>query len=78
VSFILTLASKWGCDNLEFVKLAQIMATKGNNLLHNIKIRWISMLNPMQHVLEEYHLLLLKMVIDLAILLGSKYFKLIV
>jgi ABC-type polysaccharide/polyol phosphate export permease len=43
------------------------METKGNKLLCNIKIRWISMLNPMKHVLEEYRLLLLKMAIDSAI-----------
>jgi hypothetical protein len=40
------------------------METKGNKLLCNIKIEWISMLSPLKHVLEANHPLLMKMVID--------------
>lgn len=40
------------------------MCTK-NKLLHNIKIWWISMLNPLKRVLE--HFLLMKMTLDCTI-----------
>jgi hypothetical protein len=40
--------------HIEFIKLAYIMEIKGNKLFCNIKIRWISMLNPLKHVFEEY------------------------
>jgi hypothetical protein len=40
------------------------METKGNKLLHNIKTQWISILCPLKHLLEEFHLLLMKMALD--------------
>ncbi len=43
--------------HLEFIKLAQIMETKGNKFFHNIKTKWISMLSPMKHVFEYCSLL---------------------
>jgi len=62
-TILLFFFDKFPKHHLEFVKPAQIMETKGNKLLHNIKTKWISMLNPMKGVLEKYHSLLLEMVI---------------
>jgi hypothetical protein len=43
------------------------METKGNKLLFNINTQWITLLSPLKRVLEECHLLLMKMAIDLTI-----------
>jgi hypothetical protein len=49
---------------LEFIKLAQIMETKGNKLLCDIRTQWINMLSPLKCMLEDYCHLLMKMVVD--------------
>ncbi len=50
--------------HLEFTKLAKIMETKGNKILHNVKIQWISMLNPAKRMMAKYRTLLVKMGMD--------------
>jgi hypothetical protein len=40
------------------------MEIKGNKILWNIKIRWMSMINPIKCVLSIYHTLLMKMALD--------------
>jgi len=40
------------------------METKGNKILHNIKIQWISMLNIAKIMMAEYKTLLVKMAMD--------------
>ncbi len=47
--------------HLEFTKGARIMEIKGNKILWNIKITWISMINPIKCVLSMYCTLLIKM-----------------
>jgi hypothetical protein len=49
---------------LEFTKIIEFMATKGNKKKFNVKIRWISMLNPTNKVMENYKTLLMKMALD--------------
>jgi hypothetical protein len=49
---------------MEFLKLAEVMETKGLKILRNIKTRWISMLGPSVRVMNEYHTLLVKMLQD--------------
>ena len=46
--------------HLEFLKLAELMETKGLKILRNIKTRWISMLAPAVRVMNEYRTLLVK------------------
>jgi hypothetical protein len=46
--------------HLEFLKLVEVMETKGLKILRNIKTRWISMLAPAVRVMNEYRMLLLK------------------
>jgi hypothetical protein len=38
-----------------------VMETKGLKILHNVKTRWISMLDPFIRVINEYQTLLVKM-----------------
>jgi hypothetical protein len=47
--------------HLEFLKLAEVMETKGNKILRNIKTRWISMLAPSIRVMNEYRTLIAKL-----------------
>jgi hypothetical protein len=49
---------------IEFVELTQVMETKGLKILHNVKTRWISMLDPSIQVMNEYRTLLVKMLQD--------------
>lgn len=51
-------------SHLKLIKLAQIVETKGNKLLRNIKFQWIVVLNLLKHVLEKYYHLLMKIEID--------------
>ncbi len=44
---------------MEFAEWAKIMEIKGNKILQNIKIRWIS-----KHVLFEYHTLFMTMALN--------------
>jgi hypothetical protein len=46
--------------HLEFTKLAKIMETKGNKILCNVKIWWISMLSVAKIIMAKYITLLLK------------------
>jgi hypothetical protein len=39
---------------LAFKKLAEELATSGNKILRNVKMRWLSLLDPMIRVLEEF------------------------
>ncbi len=54
--------------NLKFIKLVEIMDTKGNKILCNIKIKWISMINLVKWVLFEYCTLLIKMALNATII----------
>ena len=40
--------------HLEFLKLAEVMETKRNEILRNIKTRWINMLAPLIWVMNKY------------------------
>jgi hypothetical protein len=50
--------------HLKFTKLVEIMETKSNKILWNIKIKWISMISLVKCVLSKYHTLLIKMALD--------------
>jgi hypothetical protein len=50
--------------HLEFIKLAQIMETKGNKILQIMKTRWISKLSLVKQVFYECWPLLMKMALD--------------
>ncbi len=52
--------------HLELSKLIEIMETHGNKLLKNVKTCWISMLEPTKWVMNEYCILVVKMVLDFA------------
>jgi hypothetical protein len=44
--------------HLEFTKLAEIMETEGLKIVNNVKTRWISLLEPLKHILGEYKTLI--------------------
>jgi hypothetical protein len=46
---------------MEFHKLVELIGTKGNKLLKNVKTRWIFMLSPTKRVFVEYRPLIVKM-----------------
>ena len=50
--------------HLEFVKLAELMHSKGLKILRNVKTRWINMLSPAVRVMSEYKVLVVKMHLD--------------
>jgi hypothetical protein len=50
--------------HLEFMKLAELMETKGLKLLKNVKTRWVSLIEPLRRILQEYRVLLAKMKAD--------------
>ncbi|KAG0594802.1 hypothetical protein M758_UG111100 [Ceratodon purpureus] len=50
--------------HLEFVKLAELMQSKGLKILKNIKTWWIAMLSPAVRVMSEYLPQLVKMSLD--------------
>jgi len=50
--------------HVKFTKIVDIMETKGNKILHNVKTQWISMLNPAKIMMAEYRTLLVKMAMD--------------
>jgi hypothetical protein len=52
---------KW---HLESIELVEIMKTKGLKSLRNAKTQWISMLEPLKHVLAKYKTLIVKMSLD--------------
>lgn len=49
----------------EFVKLAEVMETKGVRLLKNVKTRWVSMIEPLRRLLAQYRLVMAKMIEDI-------------
>jgi len=52
---------------MEFPKLIDIIETKRNTILHNVhnvKIKWILMLNLAKKVVEKYKIFLVKMAMD--------------
>jgi hypothetical protein len=51
-------------SHLEFTKLIEIMETKRNKILCNIKTQWIFMLSPAKIVMAKYKTLLVKMAMD--------------
>ncbi len=48
----------------------KLLDTKGLKLLHNVKIKWISMLSLVKQVLAEYKIIMVKMHDDLYIYCG--------
>ena len=52
-------------SHLEFVKLVDVMETKGLKLLTNMKTRWVSLIEPLRHIIQEYRVLLAKMKADI-------------
>jgi hypothetical protein len=50
--------------HMEFLKLAEVMDTKGLKILRDIKTRWILMLAPAVCIMNEYRTLLVKMLQD--------------
>jgi hypothetical protein len=58
---IYTFFCKSPKKHLEFVKLAELLNSKGNKILRNIKTRWLSMLAPAVRIMNEYRPLLVKM-----------------
>jgi len=50
--------------HVEFTKLVEILGTKGNKILQNVKTKWIVMLSPTKKVMTYYITLLVKMVLD--------------
>jgi hypothetical protein len=54
------------------VILAKLLETKGLKLLHNVMIRWISILSPIKQVFFKYRIMVLKMNDDLHIMLVAK------
>ncbi len=51
--------------HLEFIKITELMATKGNKILWNVKTRWILMLSLAKKIMVEYKTLLVKMILDI-------------
>ncbi len=52
---------KW---HLEFQKLVQVLDTKGNKIMKNVKTRWMSMLEPLKWIMAKYHHLFAMMQIN--------------
>jgi hypothetical protein len=48
----------------EFHKLCGVLIEKMNKLLKNVKTRWMNILFPMKHVMEQYQPLMAKMHVD--------------
>ncbi len=57
---------------LEQCNLAQLLETKGNKLLCNVKTRWIFMLSHAKRVVAKYKSLVLKMNDDFATIETSR------
>lgn len=50
--------------HLKFIHLAKVMETKGLKLLKQVVTRWISLLEPMKRLLNQFHVVLAKMCED--------------
>ena len=46
------------------MKLAEVMEIKGLKILRQVKTRWLSMLSPSIQVMNEYRMLVVKMMED--------------
>jgi hypothetical protein len=64
---IYTFFCKSSKKHLEFVKLVELLNSKGNKILRNIKTRWLSMLAPTVRIMNEYRPLLVKMSKDVGV-----------
>jgi hypothetical protein len=60
---------------MEFLKLAEVMETKGLKILRNIKTQWISMLSPVVRIMNEYQTLIIKMHQDTTLNNAKQYVK---
>ena len=49
---------------VEFYELAFLMETKGNKMLKNVKMRWISIIKPVYCLLKKYQTLMAKLWVD--------------
>jgi hypothetical protein len=61
--------------HMEFLKLAEVMETKGLKILRNIKTQWISMLSPVVRIMNEYQTLIIKMHQDTTLNNAKQYVK---
>jgi hypothetical protein len=62
-----TLHSYFACSpkrHLEYVKLVEVLQTKGLKILKQIKTRWLSMRSPAIRAMNEYRTLVVKMMED--------------
>jgi hypothetical protein len=50
--------------NLQFQNLVQILETKGNKIVKNVKIRWMNMLEPLKKIMAKYYLSFIGMQVD--------------
>jgi len=50
--------------NLEFQKLAYLVEIEGQQMLRNVKTQWISLLEPLRRIMDEYKTLVVKMCED--------------
>jgi hypothetical protein len=50
--------------HLKFTKLIEMLETKGDKILQNVKTRWFSMLSLAKRLMAKYKTLLLKMALD--------------
>ena len=50
--------------HLEFVKLAEVLETKGLKILRQVKTKWLSVMSPAIKVMNEYKTLVVKMMED--------------
>lgn len=64
LAMLYSYSSSFPKHTLEFQKLATCLEAKGNNMLRNVKTRWISMLGPTKRMLEKYKPLVTKMAMD--------------
>jgi hypothetical protein len=48
----------------EFQKLCDVLTEKMNKLLRNVKTKWMNILFPVKHVMEQYRPLMAKMHVD--------------
>jgi len=58
--------------HFKFTKFVEIMETKSNKIMRSIKIKWISMINPIKCILSKYCTFFMKMTLDAPIIFFSK------
>jgi hypothetical protein len=58
--------NKNSLKHLEFNKLIKILKNQSNKLMKNVKIRWVSILELTKRKMNEYCILVVKMVLDCA------------